>query len=182
MIHGLDIDLRLVAEGDLEELSSLWADVEARGQFYPLGLTPWPAYRRDYEETGFWGKDYGRMVIAAKDGEILGQIAYFQPAPYLDALEIAYIILKPERRGQGVMSEALRLFCGYLFETRKMNRLQLTVVPGNVASQRVAEKAGFQREGLLRGTVFLHGRNQDMQMFALLRDEWRALSEGGKGG
>lgn len=182
MIHGLAIDLRLVREEDLEELSSLWAEVAARGQFYPLELTSWPTYRREYEESGFWNKDYGRMVVAAKEGEIVGQIAYFQPARYLDALEIAYIVLKPERRGQGVMSEALRLFCGYLFESRKMNRLQLTVIPGNTASQRVAEKAGFRLEGILRGAIFLHGRNQDLQMFALLRDEWRAVSEGGRAG
>lgn len=179
MIHGLTIDLRLVREEDLPELNRLWAEVAARGRYYPLELTPWPVYRRQYEETGFWDVDYGRMVIAAKDGGILGQIAYFQPARYLDALEIAYIVLKPERRGEGVMSEALRLFCGYLFETRKVNRLQLTVVPGNTASQRVAEKAGFQLEGILRGAIFLHGRNQDLQMFALLRDAWRAMSEGG---
>lgn len=179
MIYGEQIDLRLVREEDLIELNDLRAKVEARGDYYPRDLTAWPVFRRRYKETGLWADSSGTMLICDKVGIVLGQIGYYQPAAYLDALEIAYIVLRPQERGRGVMSEALRLFSAYLFETRKVNRLQLTVVPGNVASKRVAEKTGFRSEGTMRGAIFLRGRNQDLELFALLREEWvRKSSEG----
>ena len=176
MIHGQTIDLRLVRESDLQELHALWQDIDARGLYYPRNLEPWVRFRRRYDETGFWTDEHGAMAITDKDGELLAQITFFTPSTYHDALEIAYIVLKPERRGQGIMSDALRLFSGYLFETKKVNRLQLTVVPGNEASRRVAEKAGFRSEGILREAIFLRGRNQDLELFSLLRREWLAAS------
>ena len=70
-------------------------------------------------------------------------------------------------RGQNAATEATRLLTGWLFEATNIARVQATVEPANVASQRVLEKAGFQREGLLRGyaswgrerrDVFLYGK------------------------
>lgn len=53
-----------------------------------------------------------------------------------------------------------------------MQRLELMTDPDNRASQRVAEKAGFQREGVLRSHL-LHrdGRRRDSVMFSLLPGE-----------
>jgi ribosomal-protein-alanine N-acetyltransferase len=47
----------------------------------------------------------------------------------------------------------------------------LTVVVGNLASKRVAEKGGFTSEGIARKAVFLQGQNVDMAWFSLLREE-----------
>ena len=58
-----------------------------------------------------------------------------------------------------------------MFETRNMRRLQLTVVVGNLASKRVAEKCGFTSEGIARKAVFLRGHNVDLEWFSLLREE-----------
>ena len=172
MLHGPTIDLRLVRESDLAELHALFSEVSDRGDYYPGSLTAWPEFGRRYDETGFWGEDHGMLLICNKDGLLLGQISFFKNSVYRDALEIAYIVLRPQERGQGVMSEALRLFCAHLFETKKVYRLELSIVPGNEASRRVAEKAGFWREGIMRGAIFLRGRNQDLGLYSLLRDEW----------
>jgi RimJ/RimL family protein N-acetyltransferase len=78
----------------------------------------------------------------------------------------------PEERGRGVMTRALRLLCRYGFEELDLGRLELTTDPDNLASQRVATKAGFQREGVLRSQL-LHpdGRRRDSVMFSLLPGE-----------
>lgn len=50
------------------------------------------------------------------------------------------------------------------------------IVPGNAASRRIAEKCGYQLEGTARGAFFNDGRNQDVVIYALLRDDprpWR---------
>jgi ribosomal-protein-alanine N-acetyltransferase len=171
MLRGERVNVRLAKEADLETLMALWSDVRARGVYFPLGLTSEVVFLKDFQETGFWKDNVGRMLIEDKDGRLQGQIGCFKPAPYMDALEIFYIILNPESRGKGYMTEALRLFSDYLFDVHKVNRLQLTVAVGNESSRRVAEKGGFKSEGILRGAAFLAGEPRDMEMFSLLRSE-----------
>ena len=78
----------------------------------------------------------------------------------------------PDARGHGVTTRALRLLCNHAFEELELERLELITDPDNRASQRVAEKVGFQREGVLRSHL-LHpdGRRRDSLMFSLLPGE-----------
>jgi len=77
-------------------------------------------------------------------------------------------------RGRGITTRALRLLCRHAFEDLSMERLELVTDTANGASQRVAEKVGFQREGVMRSHV-LHpdGRRRDSIMFSLLPGELR---------
>lgn len=56
--------------------------------------------------------------------------------------------LNPGARGRGVATIAVRLLAGWAFEELSLDRLLLTTHPDNVASQRVAERAGFRHEGI----------------------------------
>jgi ribosomal-protein-alanine N-acetyltransferase len=56
----------------------------------------------------------------------------------------------PAARGHGVATEALRLLAEWTLETLGLGRLQVLVAPENVSALRLAERAGFRREGLLR--------------------------------
>ena len=56
----------------------------------------------------------------------------------------------PAARGRGVATEALRLLAEWAIETLGLGRLQVFVAPENVPALRLAESAGFRREGLLR--------------------------------
>ena len=77
-----------------------------------------------------------------------------------------------EARGRGVVTRALRRLCAFGFDELGLARLELIADPDNAASQRVAEKAGFQREAVLRSHL-LHpdGRRRDSVMFSLLPGE-----------
>jgi [ribosomal protein S5]-alanine N-acetyltransferase len=85
--------------------------------------------------------------------------------------ELGYLMFDRGSRNKGYMTEALALLARYLFATRNMRRLQLTVVVGNLASKRVAEKCGFTSEGVARKAVFLRGEHRDLDWFSLLREE-----------
>ena len=74
---------------------------------------------------------------------------------------------------RGVGTAAQRLLADYLFATTPANRLEATTEVDNVAEQRALEKAGFVREGVLRGRGFLRGRWRDGMMYARLRDDPR---------
>jgi len=79
-----------------------------------------------------------------------------------------------EARGRGVTTRALRLLCKHALEDLRLQRLELITDPDNHASQRVAEKVGFQREGVLRSHLpHPDGRRRDSVMFSLLPGELR---------
>jgi RimJ/RimL family protein N-acetyltransferase len=77
-------------------------------------------------------------------------------------------------RGRGVCTRALHLFSRFGLEHVGLQRLELITDPDNVASQRVAEKVGFQREGVLRAHLrHPDGRVRDSVMYSLLPGELR---------
>lgn len=71
-------------------------------------------------------------------------------------------------RGRGVATRALELVARWALEEGGVERLELTTDPDNVASQRVAEKAGFRREGVLRAHLKSRNGRRDSVMFSLL--------------
>ena len=72
------------------------------------------------------------------------------------------------RRGRGLATAALRLIARWTFAELPVARLQLTTHLDNPGSQRVAEKAGFTREGILRAWADQRGERPDLVMWSLL--------------
>jgi RimJ/RimL family protein N-acetyltransferase len=171
MIRGEHITLRVVQEKDLKTLFQSYSDIENRGDFFPLWLPSAVEFTRDFHQHGFWRGNHRRLVIVDHDDTLLGSIWFYRSVRYFDALEIGYILFDRQRRNRGYMTDALSLLARYLFETQTIGRLQLTVIVGNLASKRVAEKCGFRSEGIARKAVFLHGTHVDVEWFALLREE-----------
>jgi RimJ/RimL family protein N-acetyltransferase len=104
-------------------------------------------------------------VVDQKSGELLGGIG----ARLHDegVVEIGYWV-RADARGRGVATRALVLIARFAVTELGARRIQLTTDPANVASQRVAEKAGFRREGILRSLHEFKGRRRDAVMFSLL--------------
>lgn len=73
--------------------------------------------------------------------------------------------------GRGVASRATRLVAGFGFAELGLQRIEIIAAVPNVASQRVAEKAGAVREGVLRKRLFIHGHAHDAVMFSLVAED-----------
>jgi len=100
------------------------------------------------------------------DGRLAGSIGMQVAA---GTAHIGYWCVR-EARGRGVVGRALRLVCAYGFDELGLARLELIADPDNIASQRVAEKAGFRREAVLRSHIrHPDGRRRDSVMFGLVR-------------
>jgi RimJ/RimL family protein N-acetyltransferase len=79
-----------------------------------------------------------------------------------------------QERGSGTCTRALRLLTRHALDDLRVQRVDLITDPDNVASQRVAEKVGFQREGVMRAHLrHPDGRIRDSVMFSLLPGELR---------
>ena len=177
MLKGSKVVLRLFTEEDLEGLFALDRDIASRGEYFPIALHTLSDMRKQFRETGWWQEDQGRMVITDLDDRMVGAIVFFRPSPMLVGYEVGYVIFRPEDRGKGYMTEALRIFSAYLFELKPTPRLQLGMFKGNAASRKVAEKCGYQYEGTQRQGNFLRGEYRDRETFSLLRSECQSLSE-----
>ena len=84
--------------------------------------------------------------------------------------EIGYWMAR-EARGRGLGTRALRLLSRWALESLGLERLELMANPANEASQRLAESAGFTREGTLRRYRTRHGEREDLIMFSLLPED-----------
>jgi RimJ/RimL family protein N-acetyltransferase len=111
------------------------------------------------------------LLIVNGTENILGHIEFFKTVNYLDELELSYQIYEQAERGQGYTTEAVNLLVRYLFGRLKANRIRLIIHPENRASCRVAEKCGFTFEGTARGAWHHLGKNHDVGVYAILRDE-----------
>lgn len=81
--------------------------------------------------------------------------------------------LTPSSRGRGIATRATRLMARWAFDELNLARLELTCSPDNERSQRLAQRCGFVREGLLRSHLPFKGGRRDTVMFSLLPGELR---------
>ena len=160
-----EVALRPPTEEDVPAITAACQDPE---------IPRWTRVPSPYTEddaTAFVGAAAGHPVYAIVDvrtGELLGTIG---ARPYDEGVvDIGYWV-KAEARGRGVASRALGLLASWAIEELGAARVQLITEPANVASQRVAEKAGFKREGVLRSLVEIKGTRRDCVMYSLLPDD-----------
>jgi RimJ/RimL family protein N-acetyltransferase len=115
----------------------------------------------------------GRLLaLAALDAET-GEVLGGGTLHHLDAeraiVEIGYFVL-PHARGRGVATTVARLLAEHAFSLGIM-RVAAYVNVGNVASERVLERVGFTREGVVRSLPVPDGRRVDKSLFSLLPGE-----------
>ncbi len=86
--------------------------------------------------------------------------------------EIGYMTL-PWARSKGVTSKALELLSHWIIQEFGFQRIEVRVATGNIASQRVAEKAGYVREGIARNAGFTNLGRLDLVIFSLIPSDLR---------
>ena len=111
-------------------------------------------------------------VVDTRTGEVLGSCGVIWRNPAEGATEVGYWTRR-EARGKGVAARAVRLAAGWFLGELGGERLELRADTRNAASIRVAEKAGFTKEGVIRSarTNARDGTRIDYVLYSLLRSE-----------
>jgi RimJ/RimL family protein N-acetyltransferase len=112
------------------------------------------------------------LVEPLDDGVVLGGASLNEVDLACGRAAVGYW-LAPQTRGRGVASHTVRLLAHWAFADLGLARVELTCGPDNRASQRVAERCGFVREGVLRSHMPFKGGRRDTVMFSLLSGELR---------
>lgn len=111
-------------------------------------------------------------TIRTSDGLAIGGIGLMgRPGTPPHKEEVGYWLGKPYR-GKGWMSEIVQVFTEHCFLHFGYVRLEALVLTHNPASARVLEKAGYQKEGLLRKNAYKDGRFLDLLMYARLHPDY----------
>ena len=105
------------------------------------------------------------FAVVLPDGAFVGSIGLFPPHEGVG--EIGYWTAAPYR-GRGLTSEAVRVLSEWAFTEHSLHRVQLLVHPANQGSRRVAERAGFLAEGVIRQRMQHRGRPADAVMYSRL--------------
>jgi RimJ/RimL family protein N-acetyltransferase len=166
-----DVVLRPWSEDDVSQLADACNDPEIA---YWIPTIPAPYTEDDARAfiSGAVRPDERYSLAMTLDGRIVGGIGMGVNAHDYRG-RIGYWVAAPAR-GRGVCTRALRRFSRFGLDELGLQRLELITDPDNVASQRVAEKVGYRREGVLRSHLRQSdGRIRDSVMFSLLPGELR---------
>lgn len=122
-------------------------------------------YRRGRDE----GTNAAFAVVDAESG-VLGFIGLVKLDLETQEAEAGYIVAS-HARGRGVATRALRLLTSWAFEELPLERIELLIDVENPASEVVAQRCGYTREGVLRWTYLKPGLRSDTIVYSMLRRE-----------
>jgi len=107
------------------------------------------------------------FAIRGRDGGFLGFAAVVELDREHREGEIGYMVA-PAARGHGIAPRAVELLTRWGFDELDLIRLELRIDFQNSSSERVAERAGYQRDGVLRNVHFKEGLRCDLAVWSRL--------------
>jgi RimJ/RimL family protein N-acetyltransferase len=169
------VTLRPVEQDDLVLLDT-WRSNAAQQSVYDdfIGMHRRRTSSRErWEQNGMLSEDAGVLLICLDDkpvGALQWHSVDYGPNRGSAALNLG-ISIEPSARGRGVGSRAQRLLADYLFAHTTVHRVEASTDVTNLAEQTALERAGFTREGVLRGAQFRRGEWHDIIVYSRLRTD-----------
>jgi len=173
LLEGRDIRLRVMEKDDVSLLVKCINKIDFYEEYGPITQVSKTEAEKQFENPTPLATitERVRFVIEKKDGTKIGVIAHYFVQP-IRLMEIGYVIIPSERR-KGYGTEAVQIMVDYLFLSKDVVRIQALTDVRNKASQRVLEKTGFQKEGVLRKVGYVRGKWADACAYSTLREEWK---------
>lgn len=113
---------------------------------------------------------YHKVIVNQQSDKVIGAIEMTIDKDN-DSGEIGYV-LHPDFWGRGVATHAVDQILDYGFNDLKLNRISATTDKRNKGSERVMQKAGMTKEGLLRENILLKDGYRDTLVYSILSNEY----------
>lgn len=170
--------LREVTKNDAESLLAYLSDQQVTRH---MGLDPFVSAEDALDEIEWYQSIFAngtgmRWGITIKgEDHVIGSCGFLNRTQKHNRSEIGFELSR-EHWGKGIAAEALSAVIEYGFSELKLNRIEALIEPANSPSQKLVEKNGFTKEGLLRDYEYTQGKYDDLYMYSLLKREF----DGGK--
>lgn len=175
VLTGENVYLRQLELSDSEDL--LQFVVENKEFFEPFSPSHSANYYtlekqkeiiRDLDQSAKQKAGYRFGIFLKKNHHLIGTIDLFQIIRgSLQSAMIGYD-LDEKNNGKGYTTEAVKLVVDFAFHTLHLHRIEAGVMPHNIGSIRVLEKAGFHKEGIAKKNVKIKDRWEDHQVLAII--------------
>jgi RimJ/RimL family protein N-acetyltransferase len=165
------VRLEPLGRAHLEGLAELGRDPDV--QRFTYVPSPWVEgfehrWLERYDQPN--GQRAGFAIVDEGSGEFLGMAALVKLDRDAREGEAGYIVA-PAARGRGIAVRALRLLTEWSLQELALERVELRIEVENEPSIRVAERAGYIREGVLRSVHFKQGSRADIAVYSRLRTD-----------
>ena len=122
-----------------------------------------------YEDGWETGENAG-FIVRDADRKGIGFAAYVRLDLEGQQGELGYVIAR-DGRGRGAATTALSLLTDWGFRELGLQRIELRIDPRNTGSEKVAERAGYRQEGVLRSVAFKEGLRTDVGVWSRLAQD-----------
>ncbi|MGI2328290.1 GNAT family N-acetyltransferase [Planococcus sp. YIM B11945] len=174
-MRGKSIYLRPLQTSDAK--AKLELEKDNRKLFEKVSMTRYPDFyteiiQKEIIEIGIEqreeGNEYTFGIFANDDDRLIGTISLFHIMR--GALQKAFLgyALDKAHTNKGYTTEAVKLVVDYAFRKLELHRIEAGVMPNNIPSIRVLEKAGFHKEGIAVKNVQINGKWEDHQVLAII--------------
>jgi [ribosomal protein S5]-alanine N-acetyltransferase len=166
--------LREVTNEDAHDMLKYLSDYNVMKH---MGLEPFQTEKDVWDEINWYNSIFKegtgiRWGITLKEsGVVIGSCGFHNMLSKHYRAEVGYELSK-EYWGNGIASETLQAVVKYGYQHFQLERIEALIEPDNIASQKLVEKVGFKREGLLRHYEFSCGKFDDLYMYSLLKNEF----------
>jgi RimJ/RimL family protein N-acetyltransferase len=167
-----ELHVRAPVDEDVDTIAPAFRDPAIGGE---AGLPPWDAetLRRvmgdQLPQMVVRGLLSPYVIVDTRNGELLGGLTLHHLDPMRDVVELGYWLFVAAR-GRGVATRSVQAAVEHAF-ANGIIRVEAHVRVGNVASERVLERAGFEREGVKRRFLRRGEERVDATLFARLGDD-----------
>jgi [ribosomal protein S5]-alanine N-acetyltransferase len=170
--------LRKVTKEDANSILNYLSDEDVM-KYY--GLEPFKSINDALDEISWYqsildNKTGIRWGITLKEqGIVIGSCGFHNHVSQHFRAEIGFELSKTHW-GKGIAAEAVEAIISYGYEQMNFQRIEALIEPPNHSSQKLVEKLGFIREGLLRNYEFTSGKFDDLYMYSLLKQDFDKIT------
>jgi RimJ/RimL family protein N-acetyltransferase len=171
--------LREIVPADAEDLFHIFSDEETMRYWSCLPYTSVDQAHRLIEglaKVRLAGAGINWAITLRGDERLIGKCGYNEWRKAHRRGDVSYIVAR-EKRGMGVVSEALGAMLDYGFDHMNLHSVEAGVTPGNEASMRMLQRLGFRLEGHLRENFLTDRGFVDSLIYSMLRSDWESARE-----
>lgn len=178
LLKGKRIYLRPLKKSDAKQMTEFAKDKSvSRFTRIPHPYTIKNSYDFIKKSDKSWktDKDYN-FGIFLKDNTHIGNIGIHEISRVNKKCEIGYFLGKKFRK-KGYMTEAVKVISKFIFNKLKVHRIEVTIHPKNLRSQKLIERIGGKYEGYMREGVYLKDKFVNAKLYGILEKDIKKVTK-----